>query len=102
MRLRHGFVDAALSCTCRGETYFDTKRCVRLDNLNSPNPQPWITKCIRCLIKESPEMTFSNIVFVLLPITIAYGTQVADPPAAHSPVILSAVNDRQTGRTAFS
>jgi FtsP/CotA-like multicopper oxidase with cupredoxin domain len=47
-------------------------------------------------------MTLSNIAFVLLPIAIAYGEQVADPPAAHSPVILSAVNDRQTGRTAFS
>jgi hypothetical protein len=46
-------------------------------------------------------MTFSNIAFALLPIAIAYGEQVADPPPAHSPVILSAVNDGQTGRTAF-
>ena len=47
-------------------------------------------------------MTISNIALIFLPIAIACVQNVADPPTAHSPVKLSAVNDPQTGRTAFS
>jgi FtsP/CotA-like multicopper oxidase with cupredoxin domain len=46
-------------------------------------------------------MTSSNIALVFVPIAIACGQNVADPPAAQSPVRLSAVNDPLTGRTAF-
>jgi len=47
-------------------------------------------------------MTSSNIALILLPVAIACGQDVADPPTAHSPVKLAAVNDPQTGKTAFS
>ena len=47
-------------------------------------------------------MTISNIALIFLPIAIACGQNVEDPPTAHSPVKLSAVNDPRTGRTAFS
>ena len=47
-------------------------------------------------------MTISNLALLFLPIAVAYGENVADPPTAHSPVKLSAVSDPHTGRTAFS
>ena len=47
-------------------------------------------------------MTISNIALLFLPVAIAGGHNVADPPTAHSPVNLSAVSDPYTGRTAFS
>jgi suppressor of ftsI len=39
---------------------------------------------------------------VLLPAMAAYAQIVTDPPTAHSPITLSAINDPVTGRTAFS
>ncbi len=46
-------------------------------------------------------MTISKTALIFLSIAIACGQNVVDPPTAHSPVKLSAVNDAQTGRTAF-
>jgi hypothetical protein len=47
-------------------------------------------------------MTISNLALLFLPIAVAYGENVADPPTANSPVKLSAVTDPHMGRTAFS
>jgi len=45
---------------------------------------------------------FGTLTFLLVPLAAVASHNISDPPVAHSPVTLSAVNDPATGRTAFS